>query len=130
MLSDITTYGLLLFCYSVFFLATIAGHNTKSGQLREILSGNGDLDLLYSRLTIGIVFLGIADMLTLEIRDIKSSIFILGWENHPLALWLIIAGAMLTGSLSAMKKILPVGSSIRLLPSHLPLSYIFIRIFF
>ncbi len=130
MLSYITTYGLLLFCYSIFFLATIAGYNTRSGQLREILSGNGDLDLLYGRLTIGIVFLGIADMLILEIRDMKSSIFIPDWEKHPLVIWLIIAGATLIGSLTALKKISPVGTSTRSLPYHLPLSFIFIRIFF
>lgn len=130
MLDYITTYGLLLFCYSIFLLATIAGYNNKSGQLSEILSGKGDLELLYCRLIIGIVFLGIADMLILEIRDIESNIFIPNWEKHQLITWLAIVTTTILGSLAAIKKVYTAGNSPRFLPHHLPLSFIFIRTFF
>src|SRR5688572_10618299 len=39
MLSYITTYGLMFFYYSLFFLAITTGHKSRGGQLKDILAG-------------------------------------------------------------------------------------------
>ncbi len=47
-----------------------------------------------------------------------------------MAAWILIAAAIIIGSLTALKKLFPSNNSSRFLPYHLPLSFIFIRTFF
>src|SRR5574339_72395 len=56
MLSDITTYGLLLLYYWFFFRTVKAGYKKNNGHLKDILSGKGETAILFTRLISGILF--------------------------------------------------------------------------
>jgi len=130
MLSYITTYGLLLFYYSLFFKTVKAGFKRGSGKLENILSGKGEPGILFTRLIAGISFLGIGTV-TLSIKEnIDATIFIPKYSEYAISIWIIITAAIVIGFVSACKKVYPAINSNHSLPSSLPLGYVLIRILF
>ena len=130
MLSYITTYGLIFFYYLLFFLATTTGYKNGSGKLKDILSGKGEPGILFIRLIAGIFFLGICTATLSAKRNIDSEIFTPAWGEYEIPVWVLMAAAIIVGTLSAFKKISPANSSIHFLPLHIPLSFILIRTLF
>jgi membrane protease YdiL (CAAX protease family) len=130
MLSYITTYGLLLLYYCLFFKTVRTGFKRSSGQLEDILSGKGEPGILFTRLIAGIFLLGIGTV-TLSVKEnIDATIFIPKYSEYAVSIWILITAAIIIGFLSACKKVYPVTNSHHSLPLALPLSYVLIRILF
>lgn len=128
MLSYIFTYSLLLFYYSLFFIAVTTGAKSGSGQLKDVLSGKGEAGILFSRLMAGIFFLGIGAIVLFERRELDVQIISLSWDGHYIV-WILAAVAIIVGIYSALKK--PVtNNSLHSFPLHLPLSFVLIRTLF
>src|SRR5258705_12636829 len=111
MLGYITTYGLMLFCYSLFFIAVITGFKNSSGQLKDILSGKADPGILFTRLISGIFFLAFGTVALFAKTNIDVDIFTLAWGDYNATVWIVIAAAIIIGTLSAFKKIYPANNS-------------------
>ena len=99
MLSHIITYGTILFYYSLFFLAIVIGHKCGSGQLKDVLSGKGELDTLMARFIAGIFFLGIGGSVLFAKRNIDSRIIDLSLNDYGLLVWILMALAIILGFL-------------------------------
>jgi membrane protease YdiL (CAAX protease family) len=120
----------MLLYYFFFFKTTRNSFKKGSGQLEDVLSGKGEPGILFTRLISGIFLLGIGSA-TLFIKiNIDADIFTLSSGDYTGSIWIIIAAVMITGFLSAFKKVFPANNSNHFLPSYLPLSYVFIRILF
>jgi len=130
MLSYIITYGVMLFYYSLFFIAVTTGFKKGSGQLKDILSGKGEPGILFTRLISGIFFLGIGTATLFAKRNVDTEIFTPAWNDYNTSVWILLAVAVIIGSLSALKKISPANNSNHSLPFYLPLSFVFIRTLF
>ena len=130
MQSYITTYLLMFLYYSFFFGAVKTGFKKNSGQLKDILSGKGRPDIFFSKLISGIFLLGIGTITLFEIRNVDLGIFTLTWNDYDTYVWIMIAAAIIVGTLSAFKKIYPSNISSHSLPSYLPLAFVFIRTLF
>lgn len=128
MLSYILTYTLMLFYYSLFFLAVSTGARSGSGQLKDVLAGKGEAGILFGRLMAGIFFLGMATIVLFERRGIDAEIMSFAWDGNYIV-WILTAAAIILGISSALKK--PVSNnSPHSLPLHLPLSFVFVRTLF
>ena len=129
MLSYLSQYGLLLFCYLVFFRSITIGHKTESRYLKDILTGKGDAGILFTQLIAGILFLGMGVAIIYVTKELDDSIFIPLWSEYHYSVWILVAVAMIIGVVFA-KKIIPVPNSNSFLPPHLPLSFVLIRTLF
>lgn len=129
MLSYIITYSLMLFYYSLFFIAVSTGAKNGSGQLKDVLEGKGEAGILFCRFIAGIFFLGIGAAVLFEKRKLGSEItdFNLNWDY---IVWIIIAAAIILGTTSAFKKLNLSRNSVHSFPLHLPLSFVLIRTLF
>ena len=130
MLSLITTYGLMMLYYMMFFLAVTTGYKNGNGRLKDVLSGKRDTDVLLRRMISGMFLLGIATVTIFTIRKIDIEIFAFAWNDYQLPVWLLIVAALSTGILTAGKKMFPAISSYHSLPSHLPYLFVMIRTLF
>lgn len=130
MLSDITTYGLLLLYYWFFFRTVKAGYKKNNGHLKDILSGKGETAILFTRLISGIFLLGFGTIIISIKRDIDGALFIHICNDYETFVWIIMAAAITIGILSAFRKIYPPNSSGHSLPLYLPLSFVFVRTLF
>ena len=130
MLSHIITYGSILFYYSLFLLAIVVGHKSGSGQLKDVLAGRGEPDTLMSRLIAGIFFLGIGGSVLFAKRNIDSKIIDLSLNDYDLLVWILMALAIILGSLTAFKKITVTNNFNHSLPRSFPLSFLLIRTLF
>ena len=128
MLSYIITYALMLFYYSMFFIAVSTGAKSGSGQLKDILAGKGEAGILFSRLMAGIFFLGIGAIVLFERRELDTRIISLSWNGNYIV-WILTAAALILGIYSALKK--PAANNLlHSLPLHLPVSFLLIRTLF
>ena len=128
MLSYIITYSLMLFYYSMFFIAVSTGAKSGSGQLKDVLAGKGEAGILFTRLMSGIFFLGIGSVVLFERRDLDIHIIGLAWDGDYI-LWILAIAAIIVGISSALK--IPVNNnSLHSLPLHLPVSFVLIRTLF
>jgi len=130
MLSYIITYGSILFYYSLFFLAIAIGHKSGSGQLKDVLSGKGELDTLMARLIAGIFFLGMGGSVLFAKRNIDSKIIDLSLNDYDLPVWILMALAMIVGSLTAFKKFTSTDNPDHSLPLSLTFSFLLLRTLF
>lgn len=130
MLSELTTYGLILLYYYFFFRTVKAGYKKSNGHLRDILSGRGETSILFTRLLSGIFLLGFGTIIISIKRNIDVEIFTLICNDYSTSVWIIIIAAGIIGILSAFKKIYPANNSGHSLPLYLPLSFVFIRTLF
>jgi membrane protease YdiL (CAAX protease family) len=130
MLSYIITYGSILFYYSLFFLAIAIGHKSGSGQLKDVLTGKGEFDTLRARLIAGIFFLGVGGSVLFAKRNIDSKIIDLSLNDYDLLVWILMARAIIIGSLTAFTKLTSTDNFNHSLPLSLPLSFLFIRTIF
>ena len=130
MLSYITTYLLMLLYYSFFFGAVKTGFRKDSRQLKDVLAGKGKPGILLTQLIAGIIFLGIGTVTLFENRNLDVEIFTLIWNDYDTYVWIIIAAAIIVGTLSAFRKIYPSNISSHSLPLYLPLAFVFIRTLF
>jgi membrane protease YdiL (CAAX protease family) len=130
MLSYITTYALIFFYYSLFFLSIATGNKSGGGQLKDILSRKGEPGILFTRLIAGIFFLGLCTATISSKRNIASEIFTPAWCEYQMPVWILIAAAIITGTLSASKEIFPAENSNHSLPLYLPLLFILVRTLF
>lgn len=130
MLGYITTYGLIFFYYSLFYLAITTGHKSGGGQLKDILTGKGEPGILFTRLIAGIFFLGLCTATISSQRNIASEIFTPAWCEYQTPVWTLIAAAIITGTLSASKELSPAENSNHSLPLFLPLSFVLVRTLF
>lgn len=130
MLSYVITYGLIFFYYSLFYLAITTGHKSGGGQLKDILTGKGEPGILFTRLIAGIFFLGLCTATISAKRNIAGEIFTPAWCEYQTLVWVLTAAAIITGTLSASKEILPAENSNHSLPLYLPLLFILIRTLF
>ena len=129
MLNYITTYGLILSCYSLYFIAVMASN--KSGQLRDILTGKGEWSVLFKRMISGIFFLGIGATTLFIKRNPDPAIFMFGWKMNETSMWIYMSTTAISiGIVSASKKLFLAINSIPLLPVYLPPLYVFIRALF
>lgn len=128
MLSYIITYALMLFYYSLFFIAVSTGAKSGSGQLNDVLAGKGEAPILFMRLMAGIFFLGIGSVVLFERRDLDTQIISLAWDGNYIV-WIVASAAIIVGIYSALKK--PIANnSLHSFPLHLPLSFVLIRTLF
>ena len=130
MLSYITTYLLMLLYYSFFFKTVKTSFKKSSGQLKDILSGKGKPDILFTKLLSGIFLLGFGTVTLFEKRNVDLEIFTPIWNDYNTSIWIIIAVAIIIGTLSAFKKIYPSNNSSHSLPFYLPLSFVSVRTLF
>lgn len=128
MLSYIWTYALMLFYYSLFFIAVSTGAKSGSGQLKDVLAGKGEAGILFARLMAGIFFLGMAIIVLFERRGLDPQIMSPVWDGNYIV-WILTAAAIILGISSALKKPV-INNSLHSLPLHLPLSFVFIRTLF
>jgi membrane protease YdiL (CAAX protease family) len=127
-MTDILTYGLMLFCYSLYFIAVTRGAKNGGAQLKDVLAGKSEPATLFSRLIAGIFVLGIGATVLFDQRELDTAIISFGW-NADYVVWTLTLTAMITGVSLAFKKSNPNGS-IHSLPLHLPLSFVLIRTLF
>lgn len=120
----------MLLYYCFFFKTVKTGFKKNSGQLKDILSGKGKPDILFTKLLSGIFLLGFGTVTLFEKRNVDLEIFTLTWHGYNTYVWVIIAVAIIIGTLSAFKKIYPSNNSGHSLPSYLPLSFVFVRTLF
>jgi membrane protease YdiL (CAAX protease family) len=120
----------MLLYYSFFFAAVKTGFKKSSGQLKDILSGKGQPDILFTKLISGIFLLGIGTVTLFEIRNVDLEIFTPVWNEYNTSVWIIIAVAFVIGTLSAFKKIYPSNNSGHSLPFYLLLAFVFVRTLF
>lgn len=131
MLTEVTTYGILLLYFFLFFIAVYASSQNRSGELIEILTGKSEPGVLLNRLIAGIFFLGIGTVHILFKRNMDADIFMSFHSDKLLHTWWILAAAAVTvGTLSAFKKITNHTSITPSLPSSFLLSFGFIRTLF
>lgn len=124
----ILTYGLLLFCYSLYFITVTTGAKNGGAQLKDVLSGKSEPVTLFSRLIAGIFVLGIGATVLFEQRELDAAIISFDWNSNYIV-WILTGAAMIIGVFSAFKKSTP-NNSIHSLPIHLPLSFVLIRTLF
>lgn len=120
----------MLLYYSFFFKTVKTGFKKTSGQLKDILSGKGKPDILFTKLLSGIFLLGFGTVTLFEKRNVDLEIFTLTWNDYDTSVWIIIVVAIVIGTFSAFKKIYPSNNSDHSLPSYLPLSFVFVRTLF
>lgn len=131
MLNYIITYGSLVLFYSFFFVAVYASEKCDSGNLKSVLSGKGEQNVLINRLIAGIFFLGLGTAGILAKRNPDSDIFIPSLGKDGSAAWIIIAAAAIfTGTFTGLKKRSPSQNNIYPLPLHFLFSFLFIRTLF
>jgi len=120
---------MMMFSYSLFFIAVSTGAKNGSGQLKDILAGNGEADILFIRFIAGIFFLGLSTIVLFEKRTLDTGIIAPNC-NWDLIVWVLITAALVIGILAAIKKTDLSNNSIHPLPFHLPLSFILTRTLF
>ena len=120
----------MLLYYYFFFRIVKAGYKKSNGHLKDILSGKGEADILFTRLLSGIFLLGFGVIIISIKSNIDVEIFTLIWIDYSIAVWIIVIGAIIIGIISAFKKIYPSNNSCHFLPSYLPLSFVFVRTLF
>lgn len=120
----------MLLYYSFFFKAVQTGFKKNSGQLKDILSGNGEPGILFTKLISGIFLLGFGTVTLFEKRNVDLEIFTFTPNDYNTYVWVIIAIAIIIGTLSASKKIYSSNNSSHSLPFYLPLSFVFVRTLF
>jgi membrane protease YdiL (CAAX protease family) len=120
----------MLLYYSFFFGAVKTGFRKDSRQLKDVLSGKGKPGILLTQLIAGIIFLGIGTATLFENRNLDVEIFTLIWSDYDAYVWIIIATAIIIGTLSAFRKIYPSSISSHSLPSYLPLAFVLVRTLF
>jgi membrane protease YdiL (CAAX protease family) len=120
----------MLLYYCFFFKTVKTGFKKNSGQLKDILSGKGKPDILFTKLLSGIFLLGFGTVTLFEKRNVDLEIFTLTWNDYDTSVWIIIVVAIVIGTFSAFKKIYPSNNSDHSLPSYLPLSFVFVRTLF
>ena len=120
----------MLLYYCFFFKTVKTGFKKNSGQLKDILSGKGKPDILFTKLLSGIFLLGFGTVTLFEKRNVDLEIFTLTWNDYNTSVWMLIAVAIIIGTLSAFKKIYSSNNSDYSLPSYLPLSFVLIRTLF
>jgi membrane protease YdiL (CAAX protease family) len=130
MLSYIITYGSIFFYYSLFFLAITIGYKNGSGQFKDVLSGKGEPGTLMARLVAGIFFLGLGSAILFVKRNVDSGIITPDWDKYDLIVWVLIALAVIVGTLSALKQLFTTNIFNDPLPFSLPLSFLFVRTLF
>lgn len=120
----------MLFYYSLFFLAISTAHKSGGGQLKDILTGKGEPGILFTRLISGILFLGLSAAAVSLKRNVAYEIFTPVWCEYQLPVWVLIAAAIVTGTLSASKEIFPAENSNHSLLLWFPPSFILVRTLF
>lgn len=132
MLNMITTYGLLLLYFGLYFIAVYASSKCNSSSMDEIVTGKGEAGVLLNRLLAGILFLGIGSVHIIIISHLEKGMFTLvRKENEPVPYWLLITFlAVLAGSFSAFKKQVMVKHQFRFFSYSFSNTYIAIRILF
>ena len=120
----------MLLYYCFFFKTIKTGFRKNSGQLKDVLSGKGKPDILFTKLLAGIFLLGFGTVTLFEKRNVDLEIFAFTWNDYNTLVWIIIAVAIIIGSFSGSKKIYSSNNSIHSLPSYLPLSFVLIRTLF
>jgi len=120
----------MLLYYCFLFKIVKTGFKKNSSQLKDILSGKGEPGILFTRLLSGIFLLGIGTVTLFEKADVDLEIFTPIWNDYNTSIWIIIAAAIIIGTLSAFKKIFPSHNSGHSLPFYLPLSFVFVRTLF
>jgi len=120
----------MLLYYCFFFKTVKTGFKKNSGQLKDILSGKGKPEILFTKLLSGIFLLGFGTVTLFEKRNVDLEIFALTWNDYNTSVWMLIAVAIIIGTLSAFKKIYSSNNSDYSLPSYLPLSFVLIRTLF
>ena len=131
MFNEVTTYGILLLYFFLFFLAVWASVRHRSGGLKDILTGKGEPGVLLNRLIAGIFFLGTGTIHIGVTSNLDTDIFLLLPLEKPVyAWWLLTVAALITGTVSACKKITPCTSLTPFLPSSFPLTFGLIRTLF
>ena len=120
----------MLLYYCFFFKTVKTGFKKNSGQLKDILSGKGKPEILFTKLLSGIFLLGFGTVTLFEKRNVDLEIFALTWNDYNTSVWMLIAVAIIIGALSAFKKIYSSNNSDYSLPSYLPLSFVLIRTLF
>jgi membrane protease YdiL (CAAX protease family) len=125
---DFITYTLMLSSYLIYFIAVRKGAKSGSGQLADVLSGKGELDILLFRMIAAIFILGAGATILFESKelDLKLIEFDFSWGY---VVWIFTAAAIILGISSAFRK---SGNShlVHSLPLHLSLSFILIRTLF
>jgi membrane protease YdiL (CAAX protease family) len=112
----------------MFFIAVSAGAKSGSGQLKDVLAGKGELDVLMIRLIAGIFFLGIGGAVLYERREAVHDI-INPDLNYSYIVWILIVLAMIIGISSALKRS-NFNNSHHSLPWYVPLAFVFTRTLF
>jgi membrane protease YdiL (CAAX protease family) len=131
MFTEVTTYGILLLYFFLFFIAVYASSESNSGELKDVLTGKGEPGVLLNRLIAGIFFLGTGTLHILIKRNIDTGIFLPMQQDKLFHTWLIpAAAAIITGAVSAFKKITNHTSFTPSLPSSFLLSFGFVRTLF
>lgn len=120
----------MLLYYSFFFKAVKTSFKKSSGQLKDILSGKGTPDILFTKMISGIFLLGFGTVTLFEKRNVDLEIFTATWNDYNTSVWIIIALTIIIGTLSAFKKIYPSNNSSHSLPFYLPLSFVCVRTLF
>jgi len=120
----------MLLYYCFFFKTVKTGFKKTSGHLKDIISGKGKPDILFTKLLSGIFLLGFGTVTLFEKRNVDLEIFTLTWNDYDTSVWIIIAVAIIIGTFSAFKKIYPSNNSHHSLPSYLPLSFVLVRTLF
>lgn len=120
----------MLFYYSLFFLAIATTHKSGGGQLKDILTGKGEPGILFTRLISGIFFLGLSTAAVSSKRNVANEIFTPVWCENQIPVWVLIAAAIVTGTLSASKEIFPAENSNHSLLLWFPPSFILVRTLF
>lgn len=128
MLSDVITYAMMLFYYSLFFIAVRTGAKSGSGQLADVLSGKGETGILFIRMIAGIFFLGIGAAFLFERRELDQKIIEVSFRWNYVV-WILTAVALIIGIFSAFRKSAN-NNFPHSLPLHLSLSFVFIRTLF
>jgi membrane protease YdiL (CAAX protease family) len=112
----------------MFFIAVSVGAKSGSGQLKDVLAGKGELDVLMIRLIAGIFFFGTGAAILFERRELGQEIIDLNL-NYNYIVWTLIALTMITGISSALKKS-NFNNSHHSLPYYAPLAFVFTRTLF
>ena len=129
MLSYITTYGLMLLYFSLFCLAVKTTHESRGGNLSDMLAGKSEPGILFTRLMAGIFFLGISTAMLVAKRNFDFKIYN-PFVGEGSWIWICVTGlAIAVGVIQGNKKIAAENSA-HFLPPYLPLAYVAIRTLF
>ncbi len=127
----ITTYGLILFYFALFFLAVYCTERSGSGNLKNIFHGKGETTALLMRQVAGIFYLGTCAVHLFMLRPLNPALFQWPAAEQSNSYWLIITAlALAIGGLNGSGKRYPVNRKpVHILPGQVIL-FLFIRILF